>query len=68
MGLSDLHLEVKINKPRDVVNQICMDAIDYGKDHGLFVASLLKMQQEQNFQNFLMYINKHKIMEQTEFI
>ena len=38
MGLSDLHLEVKINKPRDVVNQICMDAIDYGKDHGLFVA------------------------------
>lgn len=38
MGLSDLHLEVKIDKPRDVVNQICMDAIDYAKDHGLFVA------------------------------
>lgn len=38
MGLSDLHLEVKIDKPRDEVNKICMDAIDYAKDHGLFVA------------------------------
>lgn len=38
MGLSDLHLDVKINKPREVVNEICMEAIDYGKDHGLFVA------------------------------
>ncbi len=38
MGLSDLHLKVKIDKPRDEVNKICMDAIDYGKDHGLFVA------------------------------
>lgn len=38
MGLSDLHLQVKMNKPREEVNQICMDAVDYGKDHGLFVA------------------------------
>ncbi|OED30496.1 homocitrate synthase family protein [Methanosphaera sp. WGK6] len=38
MGLSDLHLEVKIDKPREEVNKICMDAVDYGKDHGLFVA------------------------------
>ena len=38
MGLSDLHLKVKMDKPRDVINKICMDAVDYGKDHGLFVA------------------------------
>ncbi|MCD7782201.1 MAG: homocitrate synthase family protein [Methanosphaera sp.] len=38
MGLSDLHIEVKIKKSREEVNQICMDAVDYGKDHGLFVA------------------------------
>lgn len=38
MGLSDLHLEVKMKKPRDEINQICMDAIDYAKDHGLYVA------------------------------
>ena len=38
MGLSDLHLEVKMDKPRDEINRICMDAVDYGKDHGLFVA------------------------------
>ncbi|PAV07034.1 homocitrate synthase family protein [Methanosphaera cuniculi] len=38
MGLSDLHLDVKMNKPRDEVYEICMNAIDYGKDHGLFVA------------------------------
>ncbi len=39
MGLSDLHLKVKMdNKPRDEINAICMDAVDYGKDHGLFVA------------------------------
>ncbi|MCI5867193.1 MAG: homocitrate synthase family protein [Methanosphaera sp.] len=38
MGLSDLHLEVKMNKPREEVNEICMNAVDYAKDHGLFVA------------------------------
>ena len=38
MGLSDLHLKVKVNKPRNEIKEICMDAIDYAKDHGLFVA------------------------------
>lgn len=38
MGASDLHIEVKINKPREEITRICMDAVEYGKDHGLFVA------------------------------
>jgi methanogen homocitrate synthase len=38
MGASDLHLDVKIKKSREEAEAICMDAVDYGKDHGLFVA------------------------------
>ncbi len=38
MGLSDLHLKIKIKKSREEAYQMCMDAVDYGKDHGLFVA------------------------------
>ncbi|RAP43671.1 homocitrate synthase family protein [uncultured Methanosphaera sp.] len=38
MGLSDLHLKVKMKKSREEVNQICMNAVDYAKDHGLYVA------------------------------
>ncbi len=38
MGLSDLHLKVKMKKSREEAYQMCMDAVDYGKDHGLFVA------------------------------
>ncbi len=38
MGASDLHIEVKLNKPREDIKKICMEAIEYGKDHGLFVA------------------------------
>jgi methanogen homocitrate synthase len=38
MGASDLHIEVKMNKPREEITKICMDAVEYGKDHGLFVA------------------------------
>jgi methanogen homocitrate synthase len=27
-----------MNKPREEITKICMDAVEYGKDHGLFVA------------------------------
>ncbi|MBE6487817.1 MAG: homoaconitate hydratase [Methanosphaera stadtmanae] len=38
MGASDLHIDVKMNKPREEIVDICMNAVEYGKDHGLFVA------------------------------
>lgn len=38
MGASDLHIKIKMEKPREEITKICMDAVEYGKDHGLFVA------------------------------
>ncbi|MBE6493611.1 MAG: homoaconitate hydratase [Methanosphaera stadtmanae] len=39
MGASDLHLSIKMpNKSREEIISMCMDAVEYGKDHGLFVA------------------------------
>lgn len=39
MGASDLHLSIKMpNKSREDIISMCMDAVEYGKDHGLFVA------------------------------
>ncbi len=39
MGASDLHLSIKMpNKSREDIIRMCMDAVEYGKDHGLFVA------------------------------
>jgi methanogen homocitrate synthase len=38
MGTSDIHLEHKMNIGRQEALNICMKAIEYAKDHGLFVA------------------------------
>ncbi|MDR2623495.1 MAG: homocitrate synthase family protein [Methanobrevibacter sp.] len=38
MGASDIHLEHKMNIGRQEALNICMKAIEYAKDHGLFVA------------------------------
>ena len=38
MATSDLHLEHKLHISREEALNICMDAVDYAKDHGLFVA------------------------------
>lgn len=38
MGTSDIHLEHKMHIGRQEAMNICMDAIEYAKDHGLFVA------------------------------
>lgn len=38
MGTSDIHLEHKMHIGRQEALNICMDAIEYAKDHGLFVA------------------------------
>jgi methanogen homocitrate synthase len=38
MGTSDIHLEHKMHIGRQEALNICMKAIEYGKDHGLFVA------------------------------
>lgn len=38
MGASDLHLEHKMHISRQEALNICMNSIEYAKDHGLFVA------------------------------
>ncbi len=38
MGVSDLHLDHKMHITRQEALEKCMDAIEYGKDHGLYVA------------------------------
>lgn len=38
MGTSDIHLEHKMHIGRQEALKICMKAIEYAKDHGLFVA------------------------------
>lgn len=38
MGTSDIHLEHKMHIGRQEALKICMNAIEYAKDHGLFVA------------------------------
>lgn len=38
MGTSDIHLEHKMHIGRQEAMNICMKAIEYAKDHGLFVA------------------------------
>ncbi|MDR1721470.1 MAG: homocitrate synthase family protein [Methanobrevibacter sp.] len=38
MGASDIHLEHKMNLGREQALNVCMKAIEYAKDHGLFVA------------------------------
>ncbi|MDO5852162.1 MAG: homocitrate synthase family protein [Methanobacteriaceae archaeon] len=38
MGASDIHIKYKVNKPKDDIINMCMNAVDYAKDHGLFVA------------------------------
>ena len=38
MGSSDIHLKHKMHKSREEVFDISMNAVEYAKDHGLFVA------------------------------
>ncbi len=38
MGTSDIHLEHKMHKGRQEILTICMKAVEYAKDYGLFVA------------------------------
>lgn len=38
MGTSDIHLEHKMHISRQEALNVCMKAIEYAKDHGLFVA------------------------------
>lgn len=38
MGTSDIHLEHKLHFTRQEALNVCMKSIEYGKDHGLFVA------------------------------
>lgn len=38
MATSDLHLEHKLHISREEALTVCMDAVDYAKDHDLFVA------------------------------
>lgn len=38
MATSDLHLEHKLHLSKEEALNICMDSVDYAKDHGLFVA------------------------------
>ena len=38
MGSSDIHLKYKMHKSREEVFDISMNAVEYAKDHGLFVA------------------------------
>jgi methanogen homocitrate synthase len=38
MATSDLHLEHKLHLSRDQALNVCMNSVEYEKDHGLFVA------------------------------
>jgi len=38
IGASDLHIDIKMNRPREEIKCLAMDAVEYGKEHGLFVA------------------------------
>jgi methanogen homocitrate synthase len=38
MGASEIHQKHKMNLSREETIKLCLDAIEYGKDHGLFVA------------------------------
>jgi methanogen homocitrate synthase len=38
MGTSDIHQKHKMNFTKEEALKVCLDAVEYGKDHGLFVA------------------------------
>lgn len=38
MGTSEIHIKHKMKMTRDEIFNVCMDSIEYAKDHGLFVA------------------------------
>lgn len=68
MGTSDIHLEHKMHIGRQEALNTCMNAIEYAKDHGLFVAFSAEDATRTDLDFLKEYITKLKATEQIEYI
>ena len=66
MGTSDIHLEHKMHIGRQEALNTCMNAIEYAKDHGLFVAFSAEDATRTDLDFLKEYTTRLKAMEQTE--